>query len=77
MRAGGWAVGRAGVNISFPEHNSATSKNILMIIGSIIQQVNVDSRCKNDNSAYLGFLITLPLLSHICILFLACISVNI
>ena len=25
-RAGEWAVGRAGVNFSFPEHNSATLK---------------------------------------------------
>ena len=26
----------------------------------IIEQVNADCRCKNDNSAYLGFLITSP-----------------
>ena len=51
---------RAGLNISFPEHNSATLKNILMVLGRIIEQVNADCRCNNDNSAYLGFLITSP-----------------
>ena len=50
----------AGLNISFPKHNSATLKNILMVLGRIIEQVNADCRCKNDNSAYLGFLITSP-----------------
>ena len=58
MNAGGRAVGRAGVNISFPEHNSATLRNILMVLGRIIEQANEDCRSKNDNSAYLGFLIT-------------------
>ena len=46
--------------ISFPEHNSATVTNILMVHGRIIEQVNVDCRCKNDNSVHLGFLITSP-----------------
>ena len=54
---GGWAVGRAGVIISFPEHKSATLRNILMVLGRILQQVNADCRCKNDNAANLGFLI--------------------
>ena len=57
---GDYAVGRAGVNISFPEHNSATLINILMVLGKIIEQVNADCRCKNDSSAFLGFLITSP-----------------
>ena len=47
-----------GVNISFPEHNSATIRNILMKLGRIIEQVNADCRCKNGNTAYLDFLIT-------------------
>ena len=60
-----WAVGQAGINISFPEHNSATLRNILMILGRIIlptliEQVNADCRCKIDNSANFGFLITSP-----------------
>ena len=61
MNVGGQgAVGQAGVNISFPEHNSATIRNILMLLGRIIEQVNAESRCKNDNSACPGFLITSP-----------------
>ena len=39
-RTGGWA----GVNNSFPENNSATVSNILMILGRIIEQVNVECR---------------------------------
>ena len=31
-----------------------------MVLGRIIEQVNADCRRKNDNSAYLGFLITSP-----------------
>ena len=57
MNMGGWL---GGVNISFPGHNSATVINILMILGRILEQVNADCRCKNDNSAHLGFLITSP-----------------
>ena len=38
MNVGGRAVGRASVNISFPEHNSATVSDILMILGMIIGQ---------------------------------------
>ena len=57
---GGWAVGLAGVNISFPEHNSSTVRYIFMIIGRIIEQVNADCKCKNDNPAYLGFVVTSP-----------------
>ena len=56
----GRADGRAGVNISFPEHNSATVLDILMVLGRLIEQVTADCRCKNDNSAHLGFLITYP-----------------
>ena len=57
---GDWAAGRAGVNISFPEHNSATLTNILMVLCMIIEEVNADCRCKNDNCAHFGFLITSP-----------------
>ena len=57
---GGWAVSREGVNILFPEHSSATLGNILMVLGNIIEQVSADCRCKNDNFAYLGVLITSP-----------------
>ena len=38
--AGGWA----GVNNSFPEHNSATIRDILMGLGRIIAQVNAECR---------------------------------
>ena len=48
------------VSISFPKHNSATLRNILMVHSRIIEQVNADCRGKNENSAYLGFLITSP-----------------
>ena len=60
MNVGGRVFGRAGVNVSFPKHNSATIRNILMVLGRIIEQVNANCRCKNDNSDYLGFLITSP-----------------
>ena len=36
--------GRAGVNNSFPEHNSASVRNILTILGRIIEQVNMECR---------------------------------
>ena len=36
--------GRAGVNNSFPEHNSATVRNILTILGRIKEQVNTECR---------------------------------
>ena len=59
MNVGGsWVVGHASVSISVPKHNSATVRNILMVLGRIIEQVNADCRCKTDNSAYLAFLIT-------------------
>ena len=48
------------VDISFPEHNSASLRNILMVRDRIIEQVNVDFRCKNDLFACFGFLITSP-----------------
>ena len=35
---------RAGVNISFLEYKSATVRDILMILGGIIEQVNANSR---------------------------------
>ena len=43
-----------------------------MVLGRIIEQVNADCRCKNDNSAYLGVLITAPysymyLVSGLCL----------
>ena len=37
-RAVGQAAGWADVNVSFPEHNSATIKNILLILGRTIEQ---------------------------------------
>ena len=42
MNVGGWVGGRAGVNNSFPEHNYATVRNILTILGRIIEQVNTE-----------------------------------
>ena len=36
--------GRVGVNNSFPEHNSATVRNIVTMLGRIIEQVNTDCR---------------------------------
>ena len=43
MNVGGWGAG-GGVYNSFPEHNSATVRNILTILGMIIEQVNTESR---------------------------------
>ena len=57
MNVGGWAICRAGINILFPEHNSATVWNILTKLCKIIEQVNEECRCKNDNSASLWYLI--------------------
>ena len=31
---------------------------MIMVLNRIIEQVSKDCRCKNDNSVYLGFLIT-------------------
>ena len=62
LGGGGWAVGWVGFIISFPEHKFATLRNILMVLGRIIEQVSVDCRCKNNNAANLGFLITWPYL---------------
>ena len=56
-RLGGWP-GRRQHLVS--KNNSATVRNILMVLVRIIEKVNVDCRCKNDNSAQLGFLITSP-----------------
>ena len=36
--------GRAGFNNSFPKHNSATVRNILKILGRIIEQVSAECR---------------------------------
>ena len=58
MNVSGWAVAQEGVYISYPEHNSATVRNILMVLSRIIEQTNADCRPKIDNSAYLSFLIT-------------------
>ena len=44
MNVSGRAGGRAGVNNSFPEHNSATVINIQMILGRIMEQVNTECR---------------------------------
>ena len=40
------------------EHNSAILRNILMVLGRTIEQVNAESTCKN--SACLHFLVTSP-----------------
>ena len=39
-RAGGL---QGGVNISFSEYNSATVRNILMVLGRIIEKVTAES----------------------------------
>ena len=44
MNVGGRTGGRAGVNNSFPEHNSATIRNILSILGRVIEHVNTECR---------------------------------
>ena len=44
MNVGGRAVCRAGVNNSFPEHNSATVRNISMILDRIIEKVSIECR---------------------------------
>ena len=51
-------VSRAAVNILFLKHNSETVGNILIVLCRIIEQVNADYTCKNDNSSCLCFLIT-------------------
>ena len=38
------SIGRPVVDNSFPEHNSATVKNILMILGRNIEQVSAECR---------------------------------
>ena len=53
---GGWA-GRH--QISFPEHNSATVRNILMLLGRIIEQVNAECSMQ-EFIACLHFLIISP-----------------
>ena len=44
INVGGRAVGRAGVNNSFPKHNTTTVGNILVILGMIIEQVSAECR---------------------------------
>ena len=45
----------------FLEYNSVTIRNILMILGRIIEQVSMECVAyKNDNSAYLRLLIMYP-----------------
>ena len=59
----GWSdglVGRAGNSNSFLEDNSATVRNILMIPGRIIDNSVQSVTYKNDNYAYLHFLIMSP-----------------
>ena len=40
--------GRAGVNNSFPEHNSATVRNTLMIFGRSIERVSAECRVQDS-----------------------------
>ena len=49
----GHAVGRAGINILFPEHNSATIRNTLMVHGRIIEQVNEKFASKNEGFVFM------------------------
>ena len=37
---GGPLVGQAGINILFPEFNSATVRSMLMVLNRIIEKVN-------------------------------------
>ena len=60
MNVGGRAVGQAGVNNSFPEHNSATFRNILTILVRIIEQVNTKCRVQEWQLCILRFLIMSP-----------------
>ena len=34
-------MGQAGITILFPEHNSSDIRNNLMVLGRIIEQVNI------------------------------------
>ena len=51
LRAGGWA----GVNNWLPEHNSETVRNILMIHGGIIEQVNAECRVQEQQLSLSSF----------------------
>ena len=57
-----FAGGLAGVDISVPEHNSTTFRNILMVFGRIIEQANVECHLQDDNSAC--FLFQIMPLTH-------------
>ena len=57
MNFGRRMVGRAGGCQQFVEHNSTSVRNISRILGRIIEQVSGECWYKNDNSAYLRFLI--------------------
>ena len=46
MNVGGRVGWWAGVNHWFPEYNSAAVKNILTILGRIIEQVNMQCRIR-------------------------------
>ena len=48
------------ISFSFLEYNCVTIRNILMILGRVIEQVNIECRYKNNNSAYIYFLIMSP-----------------
>ena len=50
------------------EHNSTTTRNILMVLGRIIEQVNAECHIRNDNSTNLHFIIMS--LIHILLFFL-------
>ena len=43
MNVGRWLDGQASVNISFPERNSATISDSLMLPGRIIEEGNAES----------------------------------
>ena len=53
--ADGWAVGQASVNVLF-----WSIRNILMVLGRIIEQVTANGTYKNDNSACPPFLMMSP-----------------
>ena len=61
MNVGGRAIGQVGVNNSFPKHNSTTVRNILMILGRIIEQVRAECRIQELQ------LCLSPLTNYVCL----------
>ena len=55
MNVDGRAVGRSGVNNSFPEQNSATVRYILMLLGKFIEQVSAECRIQEQQLCLSSF----------------------